>query len=160
MEYEITYIPTDEISARKFLTWKYERPYEVYNYASENFDKDLAHTLDPKNNIHSMYRDDELIGYCIFGLDAQVPGGDYSEEAIDIGMMIKPELTGQGNGSKYAGAVIQNGVSKYRPKKLRVTILESNLRAIKVWEKNGFQRILSFKSEKGQLDFSIFAKDV
>jgi RimJ/RimL family protein N-acetyltransferase len=107
-----------------------------------------------------MYRDDKLIGYCSYGRDAQVPGGDYFEEALDIGMMIKPELTGQGNGSKYAGAVIQNGVSKYRPKKLRVTILESNLRAIKVWEKNGFQRILSFKSEKGQLDFSIFAKDV
>ena len=155
---EIRFIPTDEASARQFLQWKYEAPYEIYNYSPEHFEENLAYHLDPANNLYSMYRKDELVGYCSYGRDAQVPGGDYSEEALDIGMMIKPELTGQGQGSNYANAVIQYGTSKYHPKKLRVTILESNLRAIRVWEKNGFRKTQSFAREKDRMGFVILMK--
>ena len=157
---EINFLPTNEASAREFLIWKYEPPYEVYNYAPENFERDLAYHLDPANNLHSIYRDNKLVGYCSYGRDAQVPGGDYSEEALDIGMMIKPELTGQGQGSNYANAVIQNGISKYQPKKLRVTILGTNLRAIRVWEKNGFQTVQSFSRESDSSSFVILTKDI
>ena len=99
---KIRFLPTDEKSVREFLQWKYEPLYEIYNYSPENFERDLAYHLDPANNLYSMYRDGELIGYCSYGRDAQVPGGDYSDDALDIGMMIKPELTGQGQGSNYA----------------------------------------------------------
>jgi len=156
MKSAITFTPTDESSAREFLTWKYEPPYEIYNYSPENFERDLAYHLDPINNLYSMYRNDELIGYCSYGSDARVPGGDYSEEALDIGMMIKPELTGQGNGSRYADAVIQYGISKYNPEKLRVTILKTNKRAMKVWEKNGFTRDQTFERENDATEFVIF----
>ena len=157
---EIIYTPTDESSAREFLAWKYEAPYEIYNYAPKHFERDLAYHLDPKNNLHSMYRDDELIGYCSFGRDAQVPGGDYSEDALDIGLMIKPELTGQGHGTSFVANIIQHAKEQYAPKTLRVTILESNLRAMRVWEKNGFQKTQSFKAAKDGTAFSIFTKDV
>ena len=157
---KIQFAPVNETSAREFLQWKYEPPYEIYNYAPEHFEADLAYHIDPVNNMYSMFRADELIGYCSYGRDAQVPGGDYSEEAMDIGMMIKPELTGQGQGHTYADAVIQYGVSKYQPKKLRVTILESNLRAVRVWEKNGFQKTQSFRRASDQLGFVVMTKNV
>jgi len=157
---KIRFLPTDEKSVRDFLAWKYESPYEIYNYSPEDFERDLAYHLDPVNNMYCMFRDDHLIGYCSYGRDAQVPGGDYSEEALDIGMMIKPKLTGQGQGSNYADAVIQNGISNYQPKKLRVTILATNLRAIRVWEKNGFQQTQSFGRKGDQLGFVILVKNV
>jgi len=157
---EINYVPVDEKSAREFLKWKYDHPYEIYNYSPENFEKDLAYHLDPANDLYSMYCKGKLIGYCSYGRDARVPGGDYSEEALDIGMMIKPELTGQGQGSNYAEAVIQYGVSKYSPKKLRVTILDTNQRAMKVWQKNGFRKTQAFARERDQLGFVILSKDV
>lgn len=157
---EIHYAPTDEKSAREFLGWKYEPPYDVYNYRRDHFEEDLAYHLDPQNNLHSMYREGELIGYCSFGRDAQVPGGDYSEDALDIGLMIKPELTGQGMGAGFVANIIQYAVETYSPSRLRVTILESNKRAMKVWEKNGFQKIQSFESEMSGSEFSIFTKDV
>lgn len=158
--FEISFSPVDERSAREFLEWKYESPYEIYNYSPENFERDLTYHIDPSNNLYNMARDGELIGYCSYGRDARVPGGDYSEEALDIGMMIKPELTGQGQGSHYANAVIQNGLAKYNPRKLRVTILDTNQRAIKVWKKNGFHRTQAFERVKDQLGFVIFTKDV
>jgi len=156
---KIRFLVTDESSAREFLKWKYESPYEVYNYSPERFEEDLRYHSDPANNLYSMYLDDELAGYCSYGPDAQVPGGDYSEEALDIGMMIKPELTGQGHGSDYANIVIQYGISKFRPKRLRVTILATNLRAIRVWEKNGFHKTGSFGRESDQVAFVILTKD-
>jgi hypothetical protein len=47
-----------------------------------------------------------------------------------------------------------------QPNKLRVTILESNLRAMRVWEKNGFQKPQSFERETDNLEFVIFTRDV
>ena len=159
MNFQITYLPTNEKSAREFLAWRYEAPYEIYNYDSENSERDLAYHIDPVNNLHSMYRDGELIGYCSFGRDAQVPGGDYSEEALDIGLMIKPELTSQGLGTGFVANIVQHALETYKPNKLRVTILESNKRAMRVWEKNGFQRTQAFQQESDDLGFVIFTKD-
>ena len=157
---KIQYKPVDGESAQEFLVWKYEAPYDVYNYDQANFEKDLAYHIDPANNLHSMYVDDELIGYCSFGRDAQVPGGDYSEDAIDIGMMIKPELTGQGLGTAFAANIIHHATVTYKPNKLRVTILDTNLRAKRVWEKNGFQKIQTFERESDRTPFVILTKDV
>ena len=156
----IQYLPTDEKSAREFLTWNYEPPYEIYNYDPEHFDRDLAYHLDPANNIYTMYRDGELIGYCSFGRDAQVPGGDYGKDAIDIGMMIKPELTGQGLGTEFVANIVQHTKERYNPKTLRVTILESNLRAKRVWKKNGFQQTGSFERKSDKTLFIVMTKDV
>jgi len=160
---KLRYLPIDESSAREFLTWKYEAPYEIYNYDPAHFEKDLAYHLNPVNNIHSIYRENELIGYCSFGRDAQVPGGDYSENALDIGMMIKPELTGQGMGSSFVANIIQHAVTEYIPTKLRVTIMASNLRARRVWEKNDFVTAQQFSGnmgDKGRSDFVILTKTV
>jgi len=157
---EILYTPVDEKSAREFLKWKYDPPYEIYNYNPDHFEKDLAYHLDPKNNLSSMYKENELIGYCSFGRDAQVPGGDYSEEALDIGLMIKPSLTGRGMGTGHVRDVIQHASAKYQPRKLRVTILETNKRAMLVWEKNGFQRVQAFARESDKLGFVTFTRNV
>jgi RimJ/RimL family protein N-acetyltransferase len=160
---KIKYRPADEKSAREFVQWKYESPYDVYNCPPEDVEKAIQYNIDPVNNLYSMFnQNEELIGYCSYGRDAQVPGGDYSEEALDIGMMIKPELTGQGMGAAYAEEVIRNGVNKYEPKKLRVTIAAFNKRAMRTWEKNGFQQAQSFKrnnSEDG-MEFVIMIKEI
>ena len=99
-----------------------------------------------------------LVGYCSYGKDARVPGGDYNEEALDIGLMIKPELTGQGMGTAFAGEIIRNGVAEDAPSKLRVTIAAFNKRAIRTWGKNGFQQTQTFKRDKDGMDFVIMTK--
>lgn len=155
-----SYWPTDEAAAREFLQWKYEPPYEIYNYMPQYLEEDVAYHIDSANNIYSMYRADELVGYCSFGQDGRVPGGDYSKLALDIGLMIKPELTGQGLGSEFVKDVIRFARTQFKPNKLRVTILSTNLRAIRVWEKSGFQKTQTFKRERDELPFIIMTKDM
>jgi [ribosomal protein S18]-alanine N-acetyltransferase len=153
---KISYRPADEASAREFVQWQYEPPYDVYNCPPEQVEKYIRYSIDPKNNIYAMFdQTEKLIGYCSYGRDARIPGGDYSEDALDIGLMIKPELTGQGLGTDIASKVVQNGVNVYSPGKLRVTIAAFNKRAIRVWEKNGFQQIQTFKRNGDGMEFVI-----
>ena len=160
MDFHFTYRPTDEASTREFLQWKYDPPYEIYNYKPEHFEEDLVYHLDPANHIYSMLRDGELVGYCSFGQDARVRGGDYGEPALDIGLMIKPSLTGQGLGSDFVQDVIRFATAEFPAGRLRVTILESNLRARRVWEKNGFRTVSVFQRESDSLPFVILTRDL
>ncbi len=155
-----SYWPTDEESAREILKSKNEPPYAIYNYMPQYLQEDVAYHIDSANNIYSMYREDELVGYCSFGQDGRVPGGEYSELALDIGLMIKPELTGQGLGSEFIEDVIRFARKQFKPNQLRVTILTTNLRAIRVWEKSGFQKTQTFKREGDGLPFIIMTKDM
>jgi RimJ/RimL family protein N-acetyltransferase len=153
---EIDYRSAGEKSAREFLQWQYAPPYDIYNCPPEQVEESIQYNVDPANNVYAMFdQDEELIGYCSYGGDAQVPGGDYSEEALDIGLMIKPELTGQGLGAVFVSEVIRRGIEKYAPRKLRVTIAAFNHRAIRVWEKNGFQQTQTFKRKRDGMEFVI-----
>jgi len=158
---KIDYRFAEKKHAREFVNWRYEPPYDVYNCPPEEIGDAVQYNIDPTNNVYAMLdQNEELIGYCSYGKDAQVPGGDYSEEALDIGLMIKPGLTGQGLGTGLAEGVITNGVRKYKPKKLRVTIAAFNKRAMRVWEKNGFQQTQKFNRKNDDLEFVIMKKDL
>ncbi len=99
----------------------------------------------------------ELEGYCSFGSDGQVPGGDYSAEALDLGMGIRPDLVGQGCGKQYARAVVRYGANQYKAKQLRVTIAEFNKRAQRVWEQLGFKEVEKFVKIGSGEEFTIMA---
>ena len=88
--HNFSYRPTDEAAAREFPQWKYEPAYEIYNCLPQYLEEDLVYHLDPTNNMDSIYRDGELVGFCSFGQDGRVAGGDFDEHALDIGLMIKP----------------------------------------------------------------------
>ena len=55
--------------------------------------------IQPELHFHAiMNLQQEFVGFCSFGADGQVPGGDYSLAALDIGLGMKPEYTGRGLG--------------------------------------------------------------
>jgi len=158
---KIDYRPADEQSAREFLQWQYEPPYDIYNCPPDEQEEAIQYNSDPQNNVFAMFHQEgELIGYCSFGADARVPGGDYSQPALDIGLMIMPEMTGQGLGEGFVREVISFGVEIYAPKKLRVTIAAFNRRAMRVWEKNGFQQTQAFKRSSDGLEFFILTRKI
>jgi RimJ/RimL family protein N-acetyltransferase len=63
-------------------------------------------------------------------------------------------------GTAFTDEVIRNGISKYAPQKLRVTIAAFNKRAMRVWEKNGFQQTQNFKRSKDGTEFVVMTKDM
>lgn len=148
--------PMDEASARETLAWRYEPPYDFYNPNPDDVDETVQFFLDPHNAYHAITGDDgELVGYCCFGLDARVPGGDYSTTALDVGLRMRPDLTGQGRGLDFVTAILDFARQTFAPQALRVTVATFNKRAMRVYEKAGFERTQVFGREKDGLEFAI-----
>lgn len=95
------------------------------------------------------------MAFCCFGADAQVPGGDYSKHALDIGLGLRPDLTGLGHGLDYVRTVIEFGIMRFKPGILRATIASFNLRAQKVWIASGFRECQRFERESDDLEFVV-----
>lgn len=154
-----TFLPLDEKSAQAILNWDYVPPYDIYNLTGSDPEATLQYLLDPQNAFHGIYRQQgHLEAYCSFGPDGQVLGGDYSTPALDIGLAVRPDLTGQGHGSEYINAVIDFACRTYAADRLRVTIAAFNARALRVWEKAGFQIIQTFQGGWENMDFVILIR--
>jgi ribosomal-protein-alanine N-acetyltransferase len=55
-----------------------------------------------------------LVGFCCYGEDAQVAGGDYAAPALDVGMGLRPDLVGQGRAHGFLQAILAWGVETLR----------------------------------------------
>ena len=61
-----------------------------------------------------------------------------------IGLGMKPNLTGRGNGVQFVKAGIAYAKSKYNAKQIILSVATFNQRAIKVYKKIGFKEIETF----------------
>lgn len=155
-----TFHPMDETSARSILTWRYQEPYTLYNAAPDEIDVAMQAFLDPLNAYHTITDEQgSLVAYCCFGPDAQVPGCDYGTDALDIGMGLRPNLTGQGQGITYARAVLDFARSAFAPAAFRVTVAEFNARALRVWEKARFRPVQTFQRDRDSKAFVVLVRE-
>ncbi len=138
------------------MDWCYPPPYDLYDIHAADVQETLAIFLDPAFAYHQICNETgELIGFCTFGEDARVRGGDYSQEAVDIGMGVRPDLTGKGLGTDFVQSVLEFTQKTYAPSVLRVTIAEFNQRAQRVWQKAGFEMTQRFQRPNNGLAFLI-----
>ena len=138
--------PFGEAEARAMIQWRYEPPYDIYNLVTTDCDAQVRFLADPRSYYYAIVcsPDDDLVGFCCFEADARVPGGDYTEAALDIGLGVRPDRTGRGLGQAFVEAVIAFGCEWFSAPALRVTIAEFNARALRVWERAGFERVGRF----------------
>lgn len=146
-------IPLKPELAQEIITWVYDPPYELYDHSRES----LPGLLNPEYHYHAVIGNDgALVGYCCFGLDAQVPGGDYQEgepEVFDIGVGMRPDLTGQGFGRRFVSRIEEYAIEKFSPKRLRVTIAGFNQRSLKVFRSCGYQDTFHFTQDLVRIKF-------
>ncbi len=137
---EFTFAPLDEPAARAILAWRYAGEYALYNLPPDAADAHLRAFLDPLNGYYALTDEGgALLAFCCFGAAAQVAGYAYREPALDIGLGLRPDLTGRGHGLDYVNVVIAFAAEAFGPPALRVTIAAFNVRAQRVWQKAGFR---------------------
>ncbi len=134
----IVFRPARDDDVRTFAAWRYEPPYDAYDIAEE-IDSLITYFQGPEIECYVLFEKGDLIGFCTFGQDAQVPGGDYSQPALDIGLGIKPALTGLGRGDEFVGAVLDHAEAIKPRGPRRVTIATWNERAQRAWRGAGFE---------------------
>lgn len=152
--------PLEECHAWEILTWKYPPPYDFYNPPQD--DRGASYVkqfINPELQFHAVIDQGEnLIGYCSYGLDGQVPGGNYRDDALDIGIGMRPEFTGQGNGAEFFDAVLLHAMNTLNPEKVRLTVAKFNQRALKLYENFGFTVDDEFFDSSSKVAFSILTR--
>lgn len=157
---QFTFTPMNETDARAVQTWRYDEPYTIYSYTPS--EDGLAEMLDSRSPFYAV-RDEqgELIGFFDFGTSAQVWDNEvpalYSEDrTIDIGLGMRPDLTGRGLGLAFVNAGLDFAREQFAPRHLRLFVLAFNERAIRVYERAGFARVRQLIQQNpvhGELNF-------
>ncbi|MFD2042943.1 GNAT family N-acetyltransferase [Ornithinibacillus salinisoli] len=137
-----------EKNAIDILTWKYEKPYDLYNNVLSG--DAILELLDGSYKVITDTHN-RTVGYFCLGRAAQVPAGDqfqvYKADCIDVGIGMKPELTGKGNGEKFFSHILESIYQEHPNTDIRLTVATFNERAIHLYEKFGFIRLQTFNRE-------------
>ena len=151
----------NEEDARQICSWRYVPPYDFYNVDESS----LGELLDSAH--HCIAVDDQsqrFVGFFTFGANARVSGatraGLYAEPALDIGLGMRPDFTGQGRGLSFVRSGLGYGVSQFQPERFRLVVAAFNARAIRVYERAGFSRGATFTSpvRKVEVPFLILTR--
>lgn len=169
---EFRLAPMNADCARAIMDWRYDAPYDVYNIAAAPDDPVVNDYLLPENAYFSIHAaldsgpysggphsgSMDLIGYCCFGQDARVSGGDYEGDALDVGLGMHPALTGRGYGRKFVQAILDFGRNQYAPPAFRMTVAAFNTRAMRVYAELGFQPVLQFQRQTDGASFVVMIR--
>jgi RimJ/RimL family protein N-acetyltransferase len=151
-----------EVHAREILSWRYPPPYDFYNPPEIRATADyVSEFINPEYQFHAILDDDSrFIGFCSFGIDGQVSGGDYELEALDIGLGMKPELTGCGLGDLFLAAILNHAIKKFDPTIFRMTVANFNKRALRLYENFGFSKRGGFEDNILNIPYTILIKQL
>jgi RimJ/RimL family protein N-acetyltransferase len=142
----LTLTPITRADAQAISRWRYDGPYAVYNGNPSS----VSSLLQPRYLYHSVHDGHgELVGYFCFGEDARVLAGRRlglydREDALDVGLGMRPDLTGKGLGEEFVRAGLKFADETYAPPAFRLTVATFNRRAIRVYERAGFKRVETF----------------
>lgn len=120
--------------------WHYDGEYSFYDMEADK--EDLEEFLDTDsrgNSIYSVLVKNELIGFFNF---TKVDDNTY-----DIGLGMRPDLTGKGEGLEFLKSGIEFAKSKFKPEKLTLSVATFNQRAINVYRKIGFEKTVTFMQD-------------
>lgn len=130
-------IMTQEQAEEIAYNWHYDAEYSFYNIESDK--EDLVEFLDPQKRGDSNFvvtKDNDIIGFFSFNKVAI--------NNIDIGLGMRPDLIGNGNGLEFLKAGLEFAKSKYIPQTITLSVATFNQRAIKVYRKIGFEEVDTF----------------
>lgn len=146
--------------ARVVLGWRWPDVAALYEPDLSRMEEEVEWLLTPEYHYHAV-RDGggELIGFCCFGDDAQVVGGDYALDALDVGLGLRPDLVGRGLAQEFLGEVMAFGVAQFAATSVRATVAADNQRSLRMFLRAGFEETQRFHSEDDPpIEFAILVR--
>ncbi len=153
-------IPLRQQDAEAILDWRYEPPFDFYNPPDAGpRDQFIREFLNPELHFHAVVdSSEEMLGFCSFGLDGQVPGWRYDDSALDIGLGMHPAKTGQGRGQTFFTAILEFAREQMQPDQFRLTVARFNTRALRLYARFGFEETDRFHQPMQQTDYAILTR--
>lgn len=119
--------------------WRYDGIYAFYNADADKEDYEELVTPELRmNSYFEVLENKTLIGF--FTVDY-----DYDKKTVDLGLGMKPSLTSKGQGEKFVEEIVNYIKEFYTCKIVTLAVVTFNERAIKVYERVGFEKKDKFK---------------
>ena len=119
--------------ASEVAAWHYEPPYDFYDLASDP--ADAATMCDPARAAHHravLGASGDLEAFWYF---------DWHPEVVEVGIGLRPDLTGRGLGESFLRAQLDYATGEWRPTTFRLFVAAWNERAIRLYERLGFREV-------------------
>lgn len=151
------FYPMTKDRALQISKWQYEYPYSLYDMDSS---EDSILELMNGEYYYALDEHDDLIGFICVGGSARVPGGYaagiYTDlRKLDIGLGLKPDLTGNGRGQEFLSEVLSFLNNQFSGREYQLVVAAFNERAIRVYDRIGVVKETHFlsKYEEKELEF-------
>lgn len=123
----------NETYADEVETWHYEPPWDFYDLASDP--GDAAEMRDPAQS--GKYRavlDEKglLEAFWYFARHG---------DTVDVGIGLRPDLTGEGRGEGFLRAELDYASERWQPETFRLFVAAWNERAIRLYRRLGFREV-------------------
>lgn len=128
---DFSILPLSQEMALEIATeWKYPAPYDFYDATADPEDyAELVSEEARGDHFLAMMQKGVLVGYfCVFP----------TETGLELGLGIKPSLTGQGNGRAFYQVIEAYLGDNYDAKMVELSVAAFNERAIHLYKKCGF----------------------
>jgi ribosomal-protein-alanine N-acetyltransferase len=129
-----------QADAEAVAGWRYPEPFSFYDWTAD--EDDLAELLDAdlRGEAYFAVEDDEgqLVGYFSFKPEGRT---------LVVGLGLRPDLTGRGLGGGFFAAGLDYGRERFAPERFSLAVATFNERAIKVYERAGFERARVYMHE-------------
>ena len=128
--------------AHTVAAWRYPPPYGVYDVSEDPSWQ--AEIFDPERwGISYFAADDDqthdLAGFLEL-VASERGSGDWVGSEVEVGLGLRPDLTGRGIGVDFVEAALAFSRERWGPRTFALDVLPWNERAIRCYEKAGFDR--------------------
>ena len=124
---EIRIAPASTETQEELASWRYPPPYDFY-------DGDVDPVLNPERFYAARDEADDLIGFYYF---------EPNPPDLDYGLGLRPDLTGHGLGLEFFRSGLAFARDEYGPRRVFLHVAAFNERALRVYERAGFQVVSS-----------------
>lgn len=148
-----TFQPMSQQQAEEIVAWEYDGEYSFYDMKADL--EDLQEFLNPVERGDSYFaiiENRELMGFYCFNR--------ISKKTIDIGLGMKPGVTGKGQGWDFLKAGLNFAKSVYQPEKFTLSVASFNQRAIKVYKRAGFLEKETFIQKTNGSEFEFLKMEL
>jgi [ribosomal protein S18]-alanine N-acetyltransferase len=134
--------PFTGTEAAQVAGWHYPPPFDVYDAT----DAGLFVRRGPDGDGYYPAVDDDgrLVAFAVIGTEARVLGQEPADDVVDVGMGVRPDLTGRGLGGALVGQVVALAAEVTGASAARAAVAAFNERSMALYRSAGFRDVRRF----------------
>ena len=136
--------------ARDVAGWAYPPPHDLYDCDPGNTAPFTTRGPDGEGYYPAVDDDGRLVAFAVVGAEARVRGQDPADGVVDVGMGVRPDLTGRGLGSTLLPQVVALAVEVTGATAARVAVAAFNERSLALCRSAGFRDVREFPGPGGR----------